>query len=298
MFFFAILCLVVYVGGALFMTLPYWYETTNTPSYDVPRLPYTLRNVIRLWLESILAGVCLIVANIAHPVLKRICTADETQNASANPPLILIHGLYHNASAWVYLRPHLRKAGFSRIHTFTYSSRHATIPGIVSQLDKLVTNLEARYGNEKPLLIGHSLGGLIIRAFMAEENNAGRIAGAISLGAPHRGSKAATLAIGNLGRTLVPSNPLFQELTRKENPVTVPCLALVSEGDNMILPQDNLVPATPGWSMRLTPFTTHTGLLARPSVLRMIAWELFNMVNSQPREHKEVDEEEKTRKNT
>ena len=281
MLFILILSVIFYLCGALLMTLPYWYETANTPCDDVPRLPYTLRNVLRLWLESARAGIFLVIAIIAAPVMSRISPGkSENATSEALPPVILIHGLYHNASAWTFLRPHLHKAGFTRLHPVAYSSRKASINSIVASLEQAIRDIEATYPGEKPLAIGHSLGGLILRIWMAEGNNRARLSGVISLGTPHRGSKAAALALGELGRTLVPSNPLFAELVHMEKQVEIPCLALISEGDNMVLPQANLVPATPGWNMRLTPFTTHTGLLSKPQVLRLVAWELFCMADT------------------
>ncbi len=89
----------------------------------------------------------------------------------------------------------------------------------------------------------------------------------------------ASLAFGSLGGSLLPANPFFGELARREAPATVPCISLVSEADTMVLPQQCLVPVTKGWDMRLTPYATHAGLLVKGPVLRMVVWELHRILN-------------------
>jgi hypothetical protein len=79
--------------------------------------------------------------------------------------------------------------------------------------------------------------------------------------------------VAAIGRSLYPTNPFFENLARKEKEAAIPCISLVSEADTMVLPQKNLVPVTKGWTMRITPYATHAGIMTKASVCRMIAWE-------------------------
>jgi alpha-beta hydrolase superfamily lysophospholipase len=59
---------------------------------------------------------------------------------------------------------------------------------VTMHLESFVKTLETRYAGRKPILVEHSLGGLIIRNWLAKENNRQRALGVVALGAPHRGS--------------------------------------------------------------------------------------------------------------
>ncbi|MDR3073474.1 MAG: alpha/beta fold hydrolase [Deltaproteobacteria bacterium] len=274
---------VLYLAGALAVTLPYWYERENADCADIPSPRYSPRAVVRLWLEAAWAFLLLLVAFPLDPIARRLGKTAPDKDEDGLPPVLLVHGLYHHPSGWLYLRRALRKAGFRNIRTVAYSSWNTSIEKVTAVFDKAVEGIEREYAGQKPLLVGHSLGGLIIRNWLAEAGNGRRALGALTLATPHQGSKMAGVAFGALGRSLTPANPFFAELARREGPAPVPCVALVSEADTMVLPQKNLVPVTSGWTMRLAPYATHAGMLTKGAVLRMAAWELHRMITDAAR---------------
>lgn len=280
---FLVFLVFIYLIAIFAVTLPYWYERGNAPCEDIPSAAYAPRSAAKLLMEAAFSMVQLCVAIPLDPVLRHIENADEHEDKTDYPPVLLVHGLYHNPSGWMYMRRALRKAGFRKIHTMAYSSWNTNIEAVTTHLESSVATLEIRYAGRKPILVGHSLGGLIMRNWLAKEENQKRVFGAVTLGAPHRGSKMAALAFGALGKSLFPSNPFFEDLALKEKEATIPCLALVSEADTMVLPQQNLVPVTKGWTMRMTPYATHASLLTKGAVSRMVAWELHRMVADMPK---------------
>lgn len=280
---FLVFLVILYVVVVLAVSLPYWYECGNSPCEDIPSPSYTTRSVARLTLEDAVSAMKLCIAFPLDPIMRHIENADEHADKADYPPVLLVHGLYHNPSGWMYLRKALRKAGFRKIHTMAYSSWNTGIEAVTTHLDSSVKTLETRYQGRKPILVGHSLGGLIIRNWLANEENQKRIHGAVTLGAPHRGSKMAALAVGALGKSLCPANPFFEDLARKEKAASIPCVSLVSEADTMVLPQQSLVPVTKGWTMRITPYASHASILTKASVCRMVAWELHRMAADEPK---------------
>ena len=270
------LLLFIYMGIVLAVCLPYLYELGNTACEDIPTPPMGVKRLIKLWFEAawfaFLLGLAFILDPIARRLEKPLQSPDNTL-----PPLLLVHGLYHNPTGWFYLRRHLRKTGFGAIHTVKYTSWRTNIHAATNTLDAAITALEKQYPGRKPVLVGHSLGGLLIRNWLATEANQARALGALTFGAPHRGSKIAALAFGALGKSLLPANAFFADLAKQESPASIPCVSLVSEADTMVLPQQNLVPVTPGWAMRVTPYATHTGIIIKNAVLRMAIWELYRM---------------------
>lgn len=274
---FCVFLAVFYMGAVLAITLPYWYELGNTPCEDIPSSPVSPRQVGKLWLEAAWSALLLGAAFILDPIFRHFEKRGAPPSSDA-PPILLVHGLYHNPSGWVYLRRQLRRAGFVNIHTMSYSSWRTNLDAVTDKLEASVRDMQTRYPGHKPLLVGHSLGGLLIRNWLAKAENQKRAYGALTLGTPHRGSKMAAVAFGALGQSLLPANEFFANLARTESPATIPCVSLVSGEDTMVLPQHCLVPVTPGWTMRVTPYAAHAGLITRGPVLRMAVWEIHRML--------------------
>jgi len=269
----------------------YWYETLNNP---IDRIPAPKPGVFFCLFHycGILAGYALGIAlGVANPILRRIPAlqsgapvsggvgpgaASGTAGADGGatlPPLILIHGLYHNAGGWLYLARVLAKAGYP-VSTYEYSS-FSPLDVIVRDLNEHIAGVQGQA--DKPILIGHSLGGLLARKWLADYNGSDheniRIRGIITLGTPHGGSKAAVFAPGALARSIQPDGSLVTFLRSLPPLPHLPCIGLVSPGDNDVLPSCGLIPPE-GWKMRLTPALPHVVLLFCPKVATILLEEL------------------------
>lgn len=188
-------------------------------------------------------------------------SAADGQPRPGRPPVILIHGLYHNVTAWTLYRRWLAAAGFTRVHCHAYSSWNTDFERLVTGLDATVRALRAAHPNEKPILMGHSLGGLVIRGWLANADHQDMVAGAVTLGTPHQGSRLAVLGAGRLARSLRFRGELIRTLETREAPARIPCVALYSTMDNMVIPQQGLHVTTPGWELRPSPAVCHIGML-------------------------------------
>ncbi|MDN6274952.1 MAG: alpha/beta hydrolase [Psychrobacter sp.] len=98
--------------------------------------------------------------------------------------VILIHGLHQTAWIMRPLAKTLQAAGFDT-HQYGYRSMR---DGIKTNSSRLNSWLEANHHPDQPIdLIGHSLGGLIIRDFVNEYPK-WQIGRCVTLGTPHNGS--------------------------------------------------------------------------------------------------------------
>lgn len=185
------------------------------------------------------------------------------------PPVLLVHGLYHNVTAWTLYRRWLHAAGFTRVYCHGYSSWRTDFGLLVDELDEAVRDLVAAHPGEKPLLMGHSLGGLLIRGWLADAANQQLVAGAVTLGTPHQGSSLARLGAGSLARSLTFRGALIRNLEACEAPAEVGCVALYSPIDNMVVPQEGLHVITPGWMLRTSPAVSHIWMLWDPNTARL-----------------------------
>lgn len=107
-------------------------------------------------------------------------------------PIILLHGLHMNTLAMRPLANFLKNQGFS-VHLFRYYSVKDSISTHSHRLTRFIHTL----GLRKVHLIGHSLGGLVIRQFLHDNLNAITpisVDKVITLGTPHLGSICAHYA--------------------------------------------------------------------------------------------------------
>jgi pimeloyl-ACP methyl ester carboxylesterase len=185
--------------------------------------------------------------------------------ATGLSPVILIHGLYHNASAWFFYRHRLRHAGFQDVRIYSYASFFRTFESIVEGLVRAVQQAAQDAPEGRVLLVGHSLGGLVIRSACAHPSMQGKVAGVITMGTPHQGSTLAGLiALGGLGRGLRPGGAVLDYL--RGLPACVgPALSIYSPTDSMVLPLSGLLleerERDSGWEERCVPPVSHVGML-------------------------------------
>jgi len=246
----------------------YWYESLNSPEECIPA-PRPGIFFCLFHYGATLASYALCIALAVPGLFLRRKPALKTGFAAALPPLILIHGLYNNAGCWLYMARILSKAGYN-VSTYVYSSIFVSLDGILRGLDEHVATVQ-RLTGQKPVLIGHSLGGLLSRKWLAEYN--GSICGIITLGTPHRGSKMAVFGLDALARSIRTDGSLVASLQSLAPVSNLPCTSLVSPGDGVVLPHSCLIPPQ-GWKMRLTPPLPHFAMLFSPRTAAILLEEL------------------------
>lgn len=265
---------VVYVFGlvlsgfavfSLCSNILYWYESLNTDSGDIPTLRPGLWRCLRMYVISVCGYLTCVGLFPLGPLLRR----KPGPGADATlPPVVLVHGLNNNASAWLYLGRVLGTAGFG-VSTYSYSSLFVPLERIMERFDAHIRRVEA-LGLGRPVLVCHSLGGLLARNWLRTPGNAARIGGLITLGTPHGGSKLAVFAPGALGQSITPRGSLVRALREAAQP-EVPCVSLVSPTDEAVLPAAHLAPpAGTWWRMRVTSPVGHYSMLYCPAVARMV----------------------------
>src|SRR5260370_6826181 len=121
---------------------------------------------------------------------------------NARYPVLLVHGYAATVSVWTPLRRALVEAGFGHIVCLNYNS-FATDPVAVSaELAHQALRTLAAAGAPRIHLVGHSLGGLIIRrALAASPALCLQTASAVAIASPHPGPLLAPIAPAPCART-------------------------------------------------------------------------------------------------
>ena len=248
----------------------FWYDTGNSPYRD--ELAEQSGGRVTSWIlkgvvSSILSHI-VVIFSCPLAFVKRLWRPNPKDNASS-PPVILIHGLYHNASAWIFYRWWLRRAGYQRVYLFNYNSLKSTFWEISDQLNKWMVETARSFPGEAVLMVGHSLGGLLAKAYAGgkDGDQGPAVSALVTLGSPHKGSRMVVFGIGRLAKSLAFGSILTRELEQIRVPSHVRCTAIYSPMDNMVLPHESLK-APSGWNEERTEPICHVSMLYHRSTFK------------------------------
>ena len=154
-------------------------------------------------------------------------------------PLILCHGYMTNRSSLLWLGWRLRKAGRRNVLIPNFRPASASIPEFAESLSRVVARALERTGADKVDLIGHSMGGLVIRYYVERLGGAPQVHTVVTLGTPHQGTKTAVLGLFETARQFHPAAPFIREMQASSLAPEVKMVSLWSEFDNIVLPPEN-----------------------------------------------------------
>ena len=138
---------------------------------------------------------------LSNVLRQRGCEASQyVAEGNARYPVVLVHGYASTESAWTPLRRALAEARFGHIVSLNYNS-FVTDPVAVSA--ELTHQALAAAGASRVHLVGHSLGGLIVRgALAASAALSAQTASAVTIASPHSGALLARIAPGRCARIM------------------------------------------------------------------------------------------------
>ena len=161
---------------------------------------------------------------------------------AAGTPIVLVHGIGDNRSAFAVLSGALRRRGFGVVHAINYSVLTALTGDVRRSAALLGAQIERiceQTGSEQVHVVGHSLGGLIARYYVQRLHGDSRVRTLVTLGTPHRGTLAAYLLPTPLTRQLRPGSELLSELAEPCRSIRTRFVVVWSEMDQVIVPQRN-----------------------------------------------------------
>jgi triacylglycerol esterase/lipase EstA (alpha/beta hydrolase family) len=216
----------------------------------------------RQWILNSFAGsvVAQLLVILTYP-LGRLRPEHGSVRRKGTPRIILVHGLYHNSSAWLLWKRDLRRRGYTDISCFSYGSFNTSRAVLQERFTSFMRSIRTEAPNRDLVLIGHSLGGLLAATWAASTGDPERIRALVTMGTPFQGSTLARLGMGSLARELMRRENCALPVHPEEEPERRGArLALVSPTDNMVLPPTRLLPP-PGWEVQLTAPQGHVTML-------------------------------------
>ncbi|HJT37091.1 MAG TPA: alpha/beta fold hydrolase [Actinomycetota bacterium] len=197
---------------------------------------------------------------------------------AASTPIILLHGYFHNRSAFLIMKRSLKKFGFRSVDTMNYNVIGHDVQELAQQLsahvDLVLQQTEATHVH----LIGHSLGGLVARYYIQKLGGHEKVHTCITLGTPHRGTHAAWVGRGKTARQLRPGSLLLRQLNRSSRAMPTRFISFYSNLDSLVLPASNAKITEPALRARnvLVKDLGHLSLLISRPIIRSIAEALAN----------------------
>ena len=152
-------------------------------------VPIGRRRAVALYLNELAATLVSSSVNLPFGRLPsaRIFVGDTI-------PVLLIHGYGCNSGYWRTLHRHLCRAQISH-HAVDLEPVLADIDSYVPQIERAADALCVATGQARIIVIGHSMGGLVARAWIRQSGEA-KLARLITLGTPHCGTCLAQFAPG------------------------------------------------------------------------------------------------------
>ena len=205
-----------------------------------------------------------------------ISSSEPCGDERHDTPVVLVHGYGHNRSGWLVAQHHLRRAGFTSVHTVNYTPIGRDIPQLATQLAERIALIRTVTGHDRVHVIGHSLGGVLLRWYVQEMEGRDTVATAITVASPHEGTWAAAVAPGRTAAQLRPGSWVMRRLARPVAPSDVRWIAFYSNLDVLIQPAGSAMITHP--DLRATNLLVkdlgHLSAMVSPVVARSIVHQL------------------------
>jgi triacylglycerol esterase/lipase EstA (alpha/beta hydrolase family) len=202
----------------------------------------------------------------------------EPAPARAELPILLLHGVGCNAGVWAPFRRHLAARGVSSVYGLSYGSFLHSIELFADQLAAKLDEIKANTGASQVVLVCHSMGGLVARAYL-RRYGAAKVRRLVTIGTPHHGSMHAWLMFGQSLVQMRPGSTWLSELNRNENDAGAPTASIWSWHDSMVTPQTS---SRIGWGENIVlSGIAHNALLDHPDVWAKVAEQIDRAVTSE-----------------
>lgn len=221
--------------------------------------------------------------------MPRASACTRIHPGSKSPPVLLLHGYGCNSGYWSHLVPRLDAAGISHA-SVDLEPLTGDIDGYAPLVERAVDALLAEARADKVVIVAHSMGGLVARAWM-RACGAGKVARVITLGTPHHGTCMASFGLGRNAAQMRRAAPgraapqescecaWLRELADSEDTAVRALLtSIYTHHDNIISPQTSS--ELPGARNLAFGGVGHVALGRNPRVLDALMREIAGMARA------------------
>jgi triacylglycerol lipase len=135
-------------------------------------------------------------------------------DAAGRRGVLLVHGFVCNRGVWNGWLERLTAQGTPFV-AVNLEPVFGSIDDNLDVVDAAMQRLEQATG-KAPLVVAHSMGGLVVRRWLAEHGGSARVQHVITLGTPHRGTWLARFATTRNARQMQQQSPWLLALWQRE----------------------------------------------------------------------------------
>jgi len=187
-------------------------------------------------------------------------------------PVLFVHGYAGTEHIWGPLRAALSEAGFDCLIALHYNAFRADIHQVADWLVDQAQRAMAVSGTSSVHLVGHSLGGLVVRDAVQQRGLAGQALTAVTIATPHAGAALARLVPGPAARQMRPGSTFLAELASSGVDRHTRWIAINGLHDRVVPEASS---AFPGVQTLRQPATGHASVARHPDVVSYITNELL-----------------------
>ncbi len=156
----------------------------------------------------------------------------------AEEPTLLLHGWGQNWADWWGMALRLRARGRGSLYVTNYWFFGA-VQKSAARLGRVVERIRRETGAKRVHVVAHSLGGIVTRTFVEQQNGADAIRAVVAIGSPLSGTHRAGGPWGASSTQMKRGSELLRRLGPPAPPKGVHYHAIWSHSDGMIVPPDS-----------------------------------------------------------
>lgn len=200
----------------------------------------------------------------------RVLAPTETETPP-RVPVLLVHGYMCNHRTWDNVSRALRAQGHT-VLAVNMEPLFISIDSFAPTIDAAVADLCQQTGCHQVALVGHSMGGIAIRAWMRKYGT-GKVARVLTLGSPHAGTQIDLHPKTPNGREMLWNSAWLTALTASESDTTRALIRVaLAAQDNIVYPQRAQV--LPGVPTTVFENMAHMQLCLEPEPIAWICAQL------------------------
>lgn len=189
--------------------------------------------------------------------------------------MVLVHGFFCNRALWTHWMRILQAQGHAFV-AVDLEPAFGSIDDYASAIDAVVRQVTQATGLP-PVVVGHSMGGLALRSWLASLGSLNQVHKVITIGTPHHGTALARWGHGTNGRQMRRDSPWLQALNQLEQHNGVlqrdKFVCFYSNCDNIVFPVSSAT--LQGANNRMIAGRGHVDLIFAADV-QSACWEALN----------------------
>jgi triacylglycerol esterase/lipase EstA (alpha/beta hydrolase family) len=201
--------LLILFGYALFLAVEFALLIFVQHAEAAPRP--SLGQILTAWSGEIVTAPRVFLWR--QPFRSRI-EPDHLPAGGARTGVVLVHGFFCNRGLWNPWMEKLRGLGVPFV-AVNLEPIFGSIDDYADTIETAVARIEASTGRPA-VLIGHSMGGIAIRAWLARFNADNRVRQVVTIGTPHHGTWLARFGHTKNGRQMRQRGPWIADLSSRE----------------------------------------------------------------------------------